>query len=213
MVEKKLALVATLVAFTLVGTPLVASAAPVGSVMASGIISIHTEDEDDEDEDEDDEDEDEDEDEDDDHHGSIPPVFVVPGAKKPHHDRPRKPFRSTSGSTTATTKSLSPIELSSTGAIGTAAIDPATGEEFIVVGAGEDPSTSSLGGVNPKEAHAVDIKRVPVGIRNPAEQFMDTAYIGMGMLGVAALGLGVTAGVRAIRLRRSGKADYFYDDK
>jgi hypothetical protein len=42
---------------------------------------------------------------------------------------------------------------------------------------------------------------------------MDTAYIGMGMLGLASLGLGVTAGVRAIRLRRSGKSDYFYSDK
>jgi hypothetical protein len=35
----------------------------------------------------------------------------------------------------------------------------------------------------------------------------------MGMLGIAALGLGVTAGVRSIRLRRAGKSDYFYGDK
>lgn len=200
MVEKKLALVAALVALTIVGAPLAASATPVSTAKTIGVISFHTEDEEDNNDDGDD-------DQDDEHHGSIPPVFVVPGAKKPHRDHPRPPV------STAPDTSVAPTDPTTGTTAGTTAIDPLTGEEFVVVGAGEDPSASSLGGVNPEEARAVDIRRVPTGIRNPADQFMDTAYIGMGMLGVAALGLGVTAGVRAIRLRRSGKSDYFYSDK
>ena len=200
MVEKRFALVAALIALTIVGAPLAASATPISNVKTIGVISFHTEDEEDHDDDED-------EDEDDDHHGSIPPVFVVPGAKKPHHDHPRPPA-SNANDTSVT--SINPLTGTTAG---TTAIDPLTGEEFVVVGAGEVPSANSLGGVNPEELRAIDIKLVSTKLRSPADQFLDTAYIGMGMLGVAALGLGVTAGVRAIRLRRSGKSDYFYSDK
>lgn len=201
MLEKKAAMVATIVVLTLIGAPLAASAAPAPSPKSISGISIHTEDED-EDEDEDDEDED------DDHHGSIPPVFVVPGHKKPHPERKPKPV--TTPPVNAETAKIDPT----TGLpVTPSSIDPITGEEFVVVGAGQGAEANSLGGVNPKQARAIDIKKVRAGMRSPADQFMDTAYIGMGMLGVAALGLGVTAGIRSIRLRRAGKSDYFYGDK
>lgn len=200
MLEKKAALVAAIVALTLIGAPLAATAAPVTSPKSISGISIHTEDEE--------EDEDEDEDEDDDHHGSIPPVFVVPGHKKPHHDRKHQLVTPPPSSTT--TAKIDPV----TGLpITTSSIDPVTGDEFVVVGAGQGAEANSLGGVNPKQARAIDISQVKAGMRSPADQFMDGAYIGMGMLGLAALGLGVTAGVRSIRLRRAGKSDYFYGDK
>lgn len=199
MLEKKAALVAAIVALTLIGAPLAATAAPVTSPKSISGISIHTEDEE--------EDEDEDEDEDDDHHGSIPPVFVVPGHKKPHHDRKHQLVTPPSSTTTAKIDPVTGLPIT------TSSIDPVTGDEFVVVGAGQGAEANSLGGVNPKQARAIDISQVKAGMRSPADQFMDGAYIGMGMLGLAALGLGVTAGVRSIRLRRAGKSDYFYGDK
>jgi hypothetical protein len=203
MFEKKPALVATIVALSLIGAPIAASANPAHSPKTISGISIHAEDKeghDDGDEDEDDEDED--------HHGSIPPVFVVPGKKKPHHDR--KHNQVTTPPTTSNPATIDPV----TGLpVTSSSIDPVTSEEFVVVGAGETPTENNLGGVNPKQARAIDIKQVKAGMRTPADQFMDTAYLGMGMLGIAALGLGVTAGVRSIRLRRAGKSDYFYGDK
>ena len=201
MLEKKAALVAAVIALTLIGAPLAASAAPATSPKSISGISIHTEDEEEREGDGD-------EDEDDDHHGSIPPVFVVPGHKKPHHDRKHQlvtPPQVNSNSATLDPVTGLPITTSS--------IDPVTGDEFVLVGAGQGAEANSLGGVNPKQARAVDISKVKAGMRSPADQFMDGAYIGMGMLGLAALGLGVTAGVRSIRLRRAGKSDYFYGDK
>jgi hypothetical protein len=207
MLEKKAAIVASLVALTLLGAPLAASASPSFSGKVISGVSIHTEDQDDEDEDEDEDEEDEDEDEDeDDRHNSIPPVFVVPGHKKPHQDR----NHATGGALgSGTMIEIDPL----TNKPVAASIEGIAGTDFVVVGAGNDPATESIGGVNPVESRAVDIKRVTVGMRSPADQFMDSAYLGMGTLGVAALGLGVTAGVRAIRIRRSGKSDYFYGDK
>ena len=199
MVEKKFALIAALVALTIVGAPLAATAAPVSTAKTIGVISFHTEDEEDQN--------DGDDDKDDDHHGSIPPVFVVPGAKRPHSDHPRLPVSNSPDS------SVSPTDPVTGATAGTTAIDPLTGDEFVVVGAGETPGADSLGGVNPEEARAVDIRRVPTGMQTPADQFMDAAYIGLGMLTLAALGLGGTAAVRAVRLRRSGKSDYLYGDK
>ena len=201
--EKKATVVAVLVALTLVGAPLAASAAPTVSVKTIGGTTFHTEDTEDSSTDGD-------QDKDDDHHGSIPPVFVVPGHKKPHHDRGQNPPVTPAPDATATPNP----DPTGDGSATTSSIDPVTGQQdFMVVGAGGDPATDSLGGVNPEEARAVDIRRVPDGMRTPADQFMDTAYIGMGMLGLAALGLGGTAVVRAIRLRKSGKSDYIYSDK
>lgn len=211
MAEKKAALVAAIVALAIIGAPLAAFASPVVGVKQISGISIHSEDEveDPEDEDEDeDESEDASEDEDDEHHASIPPVFVVPGQKRPPHSHKRPSVTQSSG--VLTPAQIDPV----TGlALTPAPIESLSEEDFVIVGAGSDPAAATLGGVNPKEAKAIDIKRVPVSMRTPADQFMDTAYFGMGMLGFAALGLGTTATVRAVRLRRSGKSDYFYGDK
>lgn len=203
MIEKKATVVAVIVALTLIGAPLAASATPIHATKTI-VTTFHAEDgEDHEDDGDDDQD-----DEDDDHNGYIPPVFVVPGHKKPHQDRPKNPTATAPDATTSTE-----IDPATGQPVQTSSIDPVTGEEFMVVGAGGDPASGKLGGVNPEEARAVDIRRVPAGMHSPADQFMDAAYIGMGMLGIAALGLGGTAAVRAIRLRRSGKSDYFYGDK
>jgi hypothetical protein len=40
---------------------------------------------------------------------------------------------------------------------------------------------------------------------------MESAYLGMGVLAAAAAALGLTAAIRAVRIRRSGKSDYFYN--
>ncbi len=202
MIEKKATMVAAIVALTLIGAPLAASAAPMQSAKTI-VTTFHAEDGEDHEDDGDD-------DQDDEHSGYIPPVFVVPGHKKHHSEH-----NQTTTAPTPTPEATTPTEIDpATGQpLQTSSIDPVTGEEFMVVGAGGDAAADSLGGVNPEEARAVDIRRVPTGMRTPADQFMDAAYIGLGMLGVAALGLGGTAAVRAIRLRRSGKADYFYGDK
>ncbi|MFM5952554.1 MAG: hypothetical protein ACKOOE_08210 [Micrococcales bacterium] len=195
MFEKKLTLAAAVVVITLLGAPLAASAAPVHHVASKGGVSIHTEDGEDDDED------DGDDDEDDDHHGSIPPVFVVPGVKKPHGGHKAKPGTSTSTSTGTT-----------------AGIDPLSGDPIPQVGPDGQPITSDPGtdvatGGAPQEGRAVDITRVPRHIKTPADEFMDAAYLGLGLLALSAVGLGVTAGVRAIRVRRAGKSDYIYNDK
>ena len=200
MIEKKATFVAVIVALTLIGAPLAASATPIHTTKTVGT-TFRTDDGDSHEDDGD-------SDQDDDHSGYIPPVFVVPGQKKPHHDRPKTPTATAPDATTSTE-----IDPATGQPVQTSSIDPVTGEEFMVVGAGGDPAAGKLGGVNPEEARAVDIRRVPAGMHSPADQFMDAAYIGMGMLGIAALGLGGTAAVRAIRLRRSGKSDYIYSDK
>lgn len=200
MIEKKATLVATIIAISLVGAPLAASAAP-AQTSKTIVTTFHTEDGEDQEDDGD-------SDQDDDHSGYIPPVFVVPGHKKPHHNSSQTPAATAPDATTSTN-----VDPAAGGTAGTSSIDPVTGQEFMVVGAGGDPATDSLGGVNPEEARAVDIRRVPSGMQTPADQFMDAAYIGLGMLTLAALGLGGTAAARAIRLRRTGKSDYLYGDK
>lgn len=195
MFDKKAILAATVVALTIFGAPLAASAAPSNLINASGGINIHTDDhEDDGDDDEDDHDE---------HHGSIPPVFVGPGQKR-HHDQHKPNAGTNSPDAGATT--------------GSAGIDPLTGEPVSEVGPDGQPITTgpgsdNLGGVQPEDARAVDITRVPKHMKTPADEFMDAAYVGLGLLGASAVGLGVTAGVRAVRVRRSGKSDYIYNDK
>jgi hypothetical protein len=200
MIEKKATLVAAVVALSLIGAPLAASAAPI-QTSKTIVTTFHSEDGEDHEDDGD-------SDQDDDHNGYIPPVFVVPGHKKHHSEHEEKPVAAAPDATTSTE-----VDPATGAPAQTSSIDPATGQEFVVVGAGGDPATDSLGGVNPEEARAVDIRRVPTGMQTPADQFMDAAYIGLGMLTLAALGLGGTAATRAIRLRRSGKSDYFYGDK
>ena len=204
MVQTKTALVVSLVALTVFGAPIAASAQPHTPVLPA--VSFHTEDGEDDGFDDGDDDQD-------DNHKSIPPVFVIPGEKHRHHDRGPKTGTATptpTPSTDGTDDGSNPDDSVTANGAG---IDPAATSDFEVVGPGETPVTDKLGGVNPVEARAIDIKRVVVGHRSPADEFVDAAYVGLGLLGVAAVGLGVTAGARAIRLRRSGKSDYLYGDK
>ena len=167
-------------------------------------VSFHTEDGDDEGFDDGDEDKD-------DHHKSIPPIFVMPGEKH-HRDRDHR---------AGTTPTATPDDGSDDGSttqddsntVDGAAVDPASTGDFVVMGPGDAPVTDKLGGVNPEEARAIDIKKVMVTHKSPADEFVDAAYVGLGLLGASAVGLGATAGIRAIRLRRSGKTDYLYGEK
>ena len=47
--------------------------------------------------------------------------------------------------------------------------------------------------------------------KTPADAFAEASYIALGALGLGAVSLGAVAGVRSYRLRKSGKADYFYE--
>jgi hypothetical protein len=210
MIEKKAALVAGLIALTIIGAPIAANATTPHATTPITGISIHAEDEDDEFEDED-EDEDHDEDdeaEDEDHKGWIPPVFVVPGGHAPHKhgNRPKPPVETPTGIPGTG------VDENSTSVDG-ASLNGVDEDDFVVVDANDPSAASELGNVNPHQDEPVAIERVSATGRTPADEFLDTAYVGMAMLGAAALGLGTTAAVRTIRLRRSGKSDYFYDEK
>lgn len=196
MLEVKASLAATIVALTIFGAPLAASAAPIQTPITG--ISIHTEDDEFENEDEEDH-EDEGENEDDETHEELPPVFVIPGNKKPHGHHP----------TTVTPDPDVTIDGSSLDPAGLGEIQD---DQFLVVGT-NDPTDRSLSEINPRSAKPVAIEKVEANRKTPADRFLDTAYFGMAALGISALGLGVTAAVRSIRLRKGGNADYFYDDK
>lgn len=213
MLETKATAVAVLAAFAIFGAPLAAHAA----TPVSGI-AIHQDDSSDSSSSSTNKDGDDDHDD----HGKgwIPPVFVVPGSTQPHHDhRPNgtpKPHPTATGAagtptpgddTTATTPdSTSNVGIASTGT-------PVDSNDFVVVGADDPAAANGLGAVNPHQDQPVAIDKVRASRMTPADQFMDTAYLGMGLLGAAALGLGTTAMVRAIRVRRAGKADYLYGNK
>ena len=66
---------------------------------------------------------------------------------------------------------------------------------------------------NPNESEPIDVKLISTSAKSPADRFLESAYLGMGALGAAAVGLGSAAAVRAVRIRRSGKSDYFYDNR
>jgi hypothetical protein len=210
MAKPKAAVVAALVALTIFGAPLAASAAPHHVALPSA--GFHTEDGEDNNSNDGDTDKD-------DHHKSIPPVFVVPGEKHRHHDKYQVPSTPTPTATPAPGDDTTPgdnndnNDTNTAGTAGTAGIDPASDSDFVVVTPDHKQVSDKMGGVNPVEARAVDVKSVRVSHKSPADEFIDAAYIGLGLLGVAALGLGVTAGARAIRLRRSGKSDYLYGEK
>ena len=202
MIETKAAVALSIVALTIFGAPIAASAAPHHATLPS--VSFHTEDGEDEEE-FDDGDQDTD-----DHHKSIPPVFVVPGEK---HHRNHHTMQTGTAPVTTTPDDDGTNGTDDSNSVTGAGLDPANASDFVVIGPGETPVTDQLGGVNPEEARAVDIKRVMASHKSPADEFIDAAYIGLGLTGVAAVGLGATAGIRAIRLRRSGKSDYVYGDK
>lgn len=158
---------------------------------------------------------DHDNDNDDKFHGLIPPVFVIPGQGKVKHQRPSgKP----STPPTATPDPTTPDSGNGTGASlgGVQFPSGPTGDvsasDFVVVNANDPKSQGNVNEINPKLSAPVQIRAVQPNRLTPEQEFMNAAYLGMGALAVSALGLGITAGVRSIRLRKSEKNDYFYDN-
>jgi hypothetical protein len=192
MIEKKTATVASLILLVVFGAPIAASAATPYHLSNSAPIYL---------EDQDDGDQEEDSDSSHDElHEDIPPVFVVPGSSNTEHPvLTKEPI-------TTQTKPLNPSQIGS----------PATGskvnKEFLVVSSQDPASKSALERVNPHHAKPIDVSLVRTSLKTPADRFMEAAYIAMAGLGVTAVGLGTVAAVRGIRLRRSGKSDYFYDN-
>lgn len=198
MFEKKSAVLASVILLTLFGAPLAASAATPHFVSSGVPIPIFTEDQ----EESDDEDGDNDNSVHNEQHEVIPPVITVPGSGKEHHRKPPKtgiPEVPEVLDPNSSAQFLSGIDLAEA--------------EYVVVASNDPESTVPLEAANPNEAQPIDVKLIRASIKNPADRFMDSAYLGIGVLGAAALGLGAVAGVRAIRMRRNGKSDYFYEDK
>jgi hypothetical protein len=193
MFEKKPTLLCALVALTLFGAPVAANAA-IPPTSHSGIPKPIFQDDG---EREDDEDEEEHENE---AHENIPPVFVVPGSKKDHHITHPKPAKELLNVLPAMPELIVP---SATGA--------SVSSEYLVIASNDPAAEKSLGTSNPNESQPIDVTLIRADIKNPSDQFLDSAYLGLAVLGAAALGLGTAAGVRAVRVRRSGKSDYFYD--
>ena len=212
MANKSVALLATVVAFTLLGAPIAATAETSGDQTQPSAVSFHSEDNGGNQSESENHDGDRDKDDD---HGYIPPVFVVPGAKK--HNK----LHQTRPTTTTNTSGMTNTKGNSGNLAGTAGIDPVTSatvttenpEDLVVDGVNPNEVSTLQGAKDQNQPHPVDIKRVELGMRSPADQFLDTAYIGLGLLGLSAIGLGGAAVVRGVRLRRSGKADYLYGDK
>jgi hypothetical protein len=161
-----------------------------------------------------DDEKDEDEDEDDDEyesneaHENIPPVFVVPGSKKDHHKRPKKPAIPSLNVPPALPEIITPnaIKQSISGS-------EVSESQYMVIASNDPAAEKALAMINPNESKPIDVALIRADIKNPSDQFMDSAYLGLGALGLAAMGLGSVASIRAIRMRRSGKSDYFYDNE
>ena len=196
MASTKLSLGAMLVVFTLFAAPIAANAAPSVLNQSGSFTPIYL---DGDDEDENDEDEDEDEDEDD-RHEKIPPVFVVPGSGHGKHREPKKEH--------PIFTNIVPELL-----VGTQAIITEVGSdiEFVMVASNDPGAASALGQANPHQSNPIQIELVKATRQTPADRFMESAYLGMGVLAAAAAALGLTAAIRAVRIRRSGKSDYFYN--
>ncbi len=159
--------------------------------------------------DNDDEDDEEYDEDDDDHKkGWIPPVFVVPGKKHEHH----KPKPGSTNVVPTPGNSTDDDDDTTAGVAGTSSINGVDANDFVVVGVEDTEAAKSLESVNLKRSQPVAIEQVRVTTQTPADRFMDTAYLGIGLMALSALGLGATTAVRSYRLRKSGKSDYFYDN-
>jgi hypothetical protein len=90
---------------------------------------------------------------------------------------------------------------------------PVAESEYLVIASNDPAAEKALGTSNPNESQPIDVSLIRADLKNPSDQFLDSAYLGLAILGVAAVGLGSVAGVRAMRVRRSGKSDYFYDNE
>lgn len=200
MFEKKSATIAALIALTLLGAPLAAHASsPI--VPNAGIPKPIFLDDDNEVENEDEKDEDE-------SHENIPPVFVVPGSKKDQKKGSFKPTLPTLNVPPALPEIITPnfIKQSISGS-------EVSESEFMVIASNDPAAEKALAMINPNKSKPIDVALIRADIKNPSDQFLDSAYLGLGALGVAALGLGAVAGMRAVRSRLSGKSDYFYDNE
>ena len=205
MFEKKPVLAAALVALTLLGAPVAANAATPHNSHAGIPKPIFQDDGEREDESE------EEHENENEAHENIPPVFVVPGSKKDHHKRHPKPHERFVNVLPTIPEIVVPGVV---GSGATAQALPGTDfveSEYVVIASNDPAAEKSLGTSNPNESQPIDVTLIRPDIKNPSDQFLDSAYLGLAVLGAAALGLGTAAGVRAVRVRRSGKSDYFYD--
>lgn len=207
MFEKKSALLAAMVALTLFGAPVAANAATPHASHAGIPKPIFQDDGEREDEDED-EDENEYENE---AHENIPPVFVVPGSKKDHHKRPPKPNERFVNVLPAIPEIVAPGATKANANPQSITGTDLPESEYLVIASNDPAAEKTLGTSNPNASQPIDVSLIRADIKDPSDQFLDSAYLGLAVLGAAALGLGTAAGVRAVRIRRSGKSDYFYD--
>jgi hypothetical protein len=210
MFGKKSVALAALVALILIGAPVAANAATPFAPQAGHPKPIFQDDE------REDEREDEDEDEKNheyEAHENIPPVFVVPGSKKDHHKRPPKPNERFVNVLPAVPELVIPNTTGSNASVQPLPETPVTESEYLVVASNDPAAEKALGTSNPNESQPIDVSMIRADLKNPSDQFLESAYLGLAVLGVAAVGLGSVAGVRAIRVRRSGKSDYFYDNE
>ena len=226
MVQPKAVIVASIVALTVLGGPLAANAKPLHNP-ESAPTAIHT------DGSTNPNGNDGDSDSDDRKRGLIPPVFVIPGTQPPrehHHTHPQEGsvpgalpgntgsgtstgFDTTPGDNTATATTGPDDNTSTTANVKTGTSSANTDKDFVVVGTQDVDTANSIATINPKQANPVAIERVQVTRQTPADKFMEAAYIGLGLMALAALGMGASTVVRAVRLRRAGKGDYFYENK
>ena len=63
----------------------------------------------------------------------------------------------------------------------------------------------------PRGLPPVRVDEVRPTQKTPADAFAEASYLALGALGLGAVSLGAVAGVRSYRLRKTGKADYFYE--
>jgi hypothetical protein len=197
LASTKLTLAATITLLALLGAPMAASAAPSIQFQSGSFTPIYLEeDDDDDDKDEDDEDDDDD----DDRHEKIPPVFVVPGAGHQKHKDHKKEHPAFSN--------IVPEPL-----IGTQALITELGanSEYVMVASNDPAAVTAIGQANPHQANPINMELVKTTRQTPADKFMESAYLGMGILAATAAALGLSAAVRAVRIRRSGKSDYYYN--
>lgn len=212
-----------IVAMAMVGMPLLLTAGPAfaaNQVSLAGVKSI-TVISSDRHEDGDDEDDDEGEEyehgsgysheEEHENHGYIPPVVI-----KPHEDDDADEDDETfpnGGLTPVPSASATPSALTGSslpdgatlrgGRYDLAPVDPTmeTPEGF----------KAQVNSVDPQAAPAIDVAGIKTTAKTPADIFMESATLGLSAMGVGALAFGGVASVRAIRVRKNPKADYFYD--
>lgn len=90
-------------------------------------------------------------------------------------------------------------------------VSPVTGLGVESVGMNQQSSAETRS-LNPEAAPPAQIQQVRGAQRTPADVFIESATVGLLAVGAGAIALGGVAGVRAIKLRRNPKGDYFYDN-